>query len=101
MSADAPAVVGIDVADEPDAWRAAGFAVDGDRTQIGGIAVHLVGRGHGKRIRSWTWSGLDGDGDLDGLATSAGEPPAGSDTPTSTALRSGRCSSAAARRSSR
>ena len=76
MSADAPAVVGIDVADEPDAWRAAGFAVDGDRTQIGGIAVHLVGRGHGKRIRSWTWSGLDGDGDLDGLATSAGEPPA-------------------------
>src|SRR4051794_41507770 len=29
-----------------------------------GIVLHLTGRAGGKRIRSWTWAGLDGDGDL-------------------------------------
>jgi hypothetical protein len=72
----APAVVGIEIADEPDAWRAAGFAVDGDHAQVGGITLHLVGRADGKRVRSWTWHGLPGDGPLDGLVTHAGETPA-------------------------
>ena len=71
------AVVGLEIADAPDAWRAAGFAVDGDRCRVGGIVVHLVGRDRGKRIRSWTWEGLDGDGDLDGLPTRAGTGPTG------------------------
>lgn len=71
----APAVVAIEVADEPEAWRAAGFAIDADRTQVGGIVFHLVGRAEGKRIRSWTWHGLAGDGPLDGLVTYAGERP--------------------------
>jgi catechol 2,3-dioxygenase-like lactoylglutathione lyase family enzyme len=70
----APAVVAIEIADEPDAWRAAGFAVDGDRTQVGGITFRLVGRSTAKRIASWTWHGLTGDGPLDGLVTHAGEP---------------------------
>jgi hypothetical protein len=72
---DGAAVVGIDVADPPDAWRGAGFVVDGDHTQVGGIVIHLVGREHGTRIRSWTWQGLDASGDLDGLATHAGDSP--------------------------
>jgi hypothetical protein len=68
-----PAVVGIEVADEPDAWRAAGFTVDGDAARVGGIAFRLVGRAHGKRIRAWTWHGLPGAGPLDGLETRAGD----------------------------
>jgi hypothetical protein len=74
---DRPAIVGIQIADAPDAWRAAGFSVEGDRTQVGGIELRLVGRQQGKRIRSWTWTGLDGDGDLDGLVTHAGTRAAG------------------------
>ena len=70
----APAVVAIEIADEPDAWRAAGFAVEGAVAQVGGIALHLVGRSGGKRMRSWTWHGLVGDGPLDGLVTHTGEP---------------------------
>jgi len=72
----APAVVAIEIADEPDAWRGAGFTVDGDRTQVGGITLHFVGRAAGTRITSWTWHDLAGDGPLDGLVTHAGERPA-------------------------
>lgn len=66
----APAVVEIEVADEPSAWRAAGFTVDGDVTHVGSITLRLIGRDAGtKGIQSWSWSGLDGDGPIDGLAT--------------------------------
>lgn len=71
----APAVVEIEIADESEAWRRAGFTVDGDRTQVGAISLHLVGRDHDKRIRSWTWHGLQGTGDIDGLVTHAGPEP--------------------------
>jgi hypothetical protein len=67
-------VVAVEIADEPDAWRAAGFTVDGDRAQVGDIALQLVGRDRGKRIRSWTWSALPGTGSLDGLVTLDGAP---------------------------
>ena len=78
----APAVVEIEVADEPDAWRAAGFSVTEDCTQVGSIAIRLVGRSEaGTGIRSWTWSDLANDGPIDGLTThtaprSAGTPGA-------------------------
>ena len=78
----APAVVEIEVADEPDAWRAAGFAVVDDRAQVGSIAIRLVGRSEaGTGIRGWTWSDLANDGPIDGLTThtaprSAGTPGA-------------------------
>ncbi len=67
----APAVVELQIADEPDAWRAAGFTVVDDVAQIGAIAIRLIGRAHAKRIRSWSWSELPGDGPIDGLATAA------------------------------
>ncbi len=68
----APAVTGITIGDEPDAWRAAGFTVADDGTAVvGGITLTLVGREGGKGIRSWSWSGLPGAGPLDGLATEA------------------------------
>ena len=66
----APAVVEIEVADEPEAWRAAGFTVEDGCSHVGSIAIRLVGRGDGaKGIRSWTWSDLSSDGPIDGLAT--------------------------------
>lgn len=70
----APSVVEIEIADTPDAWRAAGFTVADDRAQVGGIALHLVGRDTANRMRSWTWSGLTGDGPVDGLVTHHGAP---------------------------
>lgn len=70
--ASAPAVVEIEVADEPAAWRAAGFTVDGDVTHVGSIAIRLVGRGERKGVRAWTWADLTGDGPIDGLTTHAG-----------------------------
>ena len=65
-----PAIVELTVADEPDAWRAAGFAVDGETAQIGAIALRFVGRdASSKGVRAWTWSDLPGDGPVDGLRT--------------------------------
>ena len=66
----APAVVEIEVADEPGAWRAAGFTVTDDCARVGSIAIRLVGRsGDAKGIRSWTWSDLANNGPIDGLTT--------------------------------
>ena len=73
--AEPPAVAEIEIADEADAWRAAGFLVDDDRAQVGRITLRLTGRASGKRIRSWTRHGLRGDGSMDGLVTRAGERP--------------------------
>ena len=64
MSGDAaaPAVVALEIGDEPEAWRAAGFTVDGDTARVGGIELRLVGRAGGKHtptvppcsITSWS-----------------------------------------------
>jgi len=72
--ASAPAVCALTVADEPDAWRAAGFTVEGDTTRVGSIDVHLVGRTAGLGMRSWTWSDLAGNGPIDGLETDNASP---------------------------
>jgi catechol 2,3-dioxygenase-like lactoylglutathione lyase family enzyme len=72
----------LSVADPPDAWAAAGFAVDGDAVRIGDTLVRLVGRGPaGERgIRSWTIGGLDlPDGSLDGLPTRSASPAIGAE----------------------
>ena len=43
------------VGDQPDTWRAAGYAVDDDGTcRIGQVRVRLVGRDGGKRILGWS-----------------------------------------------
>ena len=66
------------VADPPEAWEAAGFAVDPDGVvRVGGVRVRLVGRDHGKRILSWSLRGVDpGVTDVDGLPTAASDGPA-------------------------
>ena len=73
----APAVVEVEVADEPEAWRAAGFSVVDDRAQVGSIAIRLVGRtDDAKGIRSWSWSNISSDDAIDGLATYIASQPA-------------------------
>lgn len=58
------------VGDPPEAWRAAGFAVDDDGTcRIGDVRVRLVGTGSGRHILGWRLGGIDPAG-LDG----AGRP---------------------------
>jgi catechol 2,3-dioxygenase-like lactoylglutathione lyase family enzyme len=71
------------VADPPEAWATAGFAVDDDAVLIGATRIRLAGRGDGDRergITGWSLAGIDGTGlaggHLDGLPTELVEPPA-------------------------
>ncbi|MCC5951643.1 MAG: glyoxalase [Acidimicrobiia bacterium] len=79
----------IDVGDAPEAWAAAGFAMQDSTCWLGHTAVTLVGSDGPRRILSWELAGIDADGlddsedgtALDGLPTRAvtkgGAPPAG------------------------
>jgi len=69
------------VADPPEAWEAAGFAVGSDAVcRIGSVGIRLVGRDRGTGIVGWSLRDLPLDlpgGDLDGLPTTVSdEPPA-------------------------
>lgn len=61
------------VADPPESWREAGFAVDDDGTcRVGAVRIRLVGRERGKGIVGWELAGVASDtAELDGIATSA------------------------------
>jgi hypothetical protein len=80
MSTPRPTIAEIVVGDEPDSWRAGGFAVDDDGgCRVGTVRVALVGRDAGKRILSWSLrdaaaASLD-DGQVDGLPTATGDEP--------------------------
>ncbi len=67
-------LVELAVADEPEAWAAAGFAVVDDAVTIGATTIRLTGTVEGSRgITSWSLAGLDlsglGADGLDGLPT--------------------------------
>jgi hypothetical protein len=65
-------VAEIAVADAPDAWARAGFAVDSDDVcRVGGVDIRLAGSGRGTGIVGWSLRGLpDGSADeLDGIPT--------------------------------
>jgi hypothetical protein len=61
-----PTIAELLVGDEPAAWERLGFAVDGDRTQVGTTAVVLDGAGGG--LRSWALRDA-GTTAFDGLET--------------------------------
>ncbi|MGY6501554.1 MAG: VOC family protein [Acidimicrobiales bacterium] len=63
------------VGDDPEPWRAAGFAIDGDVAVIGSVRVRLAGTAAGRGILGWSMSGLAGDTTIDGLATTADDGP--------------------------
>jgi hypothetical protein len=68
------------MADQPEAWTALGFAVEGDVCRVGSVPIRLAGRdartGPGSGLLGWTLRGI-ASAELDGLPTrSAGEAPA-------------------------
>ena len=70
-----PVLAALTVADDPEGWRRAGFAVDGGVCRLGSVAVHLRPDSRRKGIRSWALAGVDGDGPIDGLPTEAADVP--------------------------
>lgn len=74
---------GLVVADPPEAWEAAGFAVAPDGTcTIGTVVISLVGRDRGEGIVGWSLRDLPSDlpggvrdGVLDGLPTTGSDRP--------------------------
>jgi hypothetical protein len=69
-----PSIDEIVVGDPPEAWAAAGFAIDDDGTcRIGTVRVRLAGRDAGKRILSWSLRDAPVDGAIDGLTTAASD----------------------------
>jgi hypothetical protein len=95
------------IADEPEAWTALGFAVEGDVCRVGSVPIRLAGRdartGPGSGLLGWTLRGI-ASAELDGLPTrSAGEAPAASPvspvSPAATASLASSASPAATARS--
>ncbi len=72
------AVVGLVVGDDPSAWSAIGFTVDGDRLAVGSVDVRLVGDHGGRGVLGWT---LCASSDGDRPAAIDGIPTEWSDTP--------------------
>lgn len=66
MEANAPRLVGLEVGDDPDSWRRAGFGVVDDRMVVGGVTVRLVGGDGGRGVRSASLDPPVTD-DVDGL----------------------------------
>lgn len=74
-------LVEIEIGDDPAAWAALGFTVDGDVARVGGVDLRLVGPGiRGRGMVGWTLALADDDeavvsGDLDGIPTRVVPPP--------------------------
>jgi hypothetical protein len=72
------------VAAEPEAWRRAGFELDGNTCVAGGVRIRLAGAEAGRGLTSWSLSGT-ASADLDGLPAPEpahdGPAPAGSRHP--------------------
>lgn len=72
-----PTIDTVTIADEPDAWRAAGFTVDDDGIcVVGRVRFALVGRDAGKRILRWSFRDAPiAGGGIDGLPTDVSDDP--------------------------
>jgi hypothetical protein len=56
---------GLEIADPPEVWSAAGFSVVDDRVLVGDVVFHLVGEGGG--IRGWALTGVAAGQEIDGM----------------------------------
>ncbi len=64
------------IADEPEAWRDCGFAVDDDTVVIGETRIRLAGAAAGRGLAGWSLRGLGpGEAELDGLPTARSVQP--------------------------
>jgi len=72
-----PSIDEIEIADAPARWAGLGFRTDGERCEIGGVAVRLSGAGTGGEtgVAGWSLRDLLSE-DLDGLPTRLSSEPA-------------------------
>jgi hypothetical protein len=79
----APTIDTIVIADPPETWAAAGFAVDDDGTcRVGSVRIHLAGPEAGKRIVSWAVRDIPpATTSIDGLPTEASSTDSSSEAP--------------------
>ncbi len=69
-----PELIGLDVAADPDAWRALGFAVDDDDVcAVDGVAIRLGSAG--RKISGWALADVPDGVEVDGLPTVAAPSP--------------------------
>jgi hypothetical protein len=80
VDAPTPRLVGLEVDDDPAAWRRAGFAVADDRFAVGGVTVRLLGGGHGRGVRSASFDPPVAD-EVDGLRLTVPESSDGDGHP--------------------
>lgn len=74
VAQDAVTIDELALADRPERWGGLGFALDGDRLQLGGVRLRLVGEGAGDGILGWSLRGITAL-ELDGLPTSRSDAP--------------------------
>ncbi|HWX75098.1 MAG TPA: hypothetical protein VNZ05_07325, partial [Solirubrobacteraceae bacterium] len=70
----APTIDELYIGDEPERWRALGFAVEGDRLELGGVRVRLRGRSGGEGMLGWSLRDARSL-ELDGLHTTRSNAP--------------------------
>jgi hypothetical protein len=70
----APTIDELTLAEEPAAWEALGFALDGESCLLGGVRVRFTGSGSGRGIVGWSLRDVRST-ELDGLPTTASERP--------------------------
>lgn len=76
-----PRLRGLDIGDEPAAWRRAGFDVRGNGFRVGGVWCRLVGTGRGRGVLGWELQ-PPAPPTVDGLAgVESGAPPPAGDHP--------------------
>jgi hypothetical protein len=72
------------LADDPGAWEALGFLLEGDTCRLGGVRVRLAGKDSGGRgILSWSLIGVESP-ELDGLPTAISRSAEASPAPGAT-----------------
>jgi hypothetical protein len=75
-----PVLTALEIADQPDLWRGAGFTVDDDGTcVIGAVTIHLRPQEGKKGIRAWAFDDVDAD-EVEGIPTSTAPLPAATTT---------------------
>ncbi len=76
----APTLDELIVADTPAAWRACGFAVEGDACVVGETRIRLAPDDGGKGLTGWSLRGVRGE-ELDGLVTARSDRPPPAEQP--------------------
>ncbi len=75
-----PTIDELAVADEPDAWSALGFELDGDTCVVGEVRIRLAGSSAGRGLFGWSLRDIGGT-ELDGLPTTQSARHAPSERP--------------------